>query len=116
MLLSAANVAGSVCEDTVYDAWNRVLPEGCHAIVRHLKKAYGVVVVRRKDARDTSDSWFVVTSVESSVVGSPKVSRVYESPMLSKSEKWSICPSPHPLRRFRARIIVQKVLRGRNVK
>ena len=33
------------------------------------KKAYDVVVVRRKDARDTSERGFAVDSVESSVVG-----------------------------------------------
>ena len=39
------------------------------AVVRELKMAYDVVVVRRKDARDTSEEWLGVTSVESSVVG-----------------------------------------------
>ena len=55
MLLSAVNVAGSVCEDSVYDPRTVILPEGYAAVVADLKKAYGVVVVRWKDARDTSE-------------------------------------------------------------
>ena len=69
MLLSAVNVAGSVCEDSVYDPWAVISPEGNAAVVSDLKRAYDVVVVRRKDARDTSERWFGVTSVASSVVG-----------------------------------------------
>ena len=69
MLLSAVNVAGSVCEDSVYDPWTAVSPEGYAAIVADLKRAYDVVVVRRKDARDTSERWFGVASVASSAVG-----------------------------------------------
>ena len=68
MLLSAVNVAGSVCDDSVYDPWTVILPEGYTAVVAHLKRAYDVVV-RWKDARDTSERWFGVASVESSVVG-----------------------------------------------
>ena len=69
MLLSAVNVAGSVCEDSVYDPWTVILPEGYAAVVADLKRAYVVVVVRLKDARDTSERWFGAASVESSVVG-----------------------------------------------
>ena len=69
MLLRAVNIAGSVCEDSVYEPWNLILPEGYGAITDDLKKAYNVVVVRRKDARDTSERWFGVASVESSVAG-----------------------------------------------
>ena len=69
MLLSAVNVAGSVCEDSVYDPWAVISPEGYAAVVADLKRAYDVVVVSRKDAWDTSERWFGVTSVESSVVG-----------------------------------------------
>ena len=69
MLLSAANVAGSVCEDSVYDAWTVISHEWYAAVVTDLKRAYDVVVVRRKDAPDTSERWFGVASVESSVVG-----------------------------------------------
>ena len=68
-LLSAVYVAGSVCEDSVYDPWAVILPEGYAVVVADLKRAYDVVVVRRKDARDTSERWFGVASVESSVVG-----------------------------------------------
>ena len=69
MLLSAVNIAGSFCGDTVYDPWDRILPRGYDAFVRYLKKAYDVVVVHQKDARDTSERWFGVASVESSDVG-----------------------------------------------
>ena len=62
-------VAGSICEDSVYDPWTVILPEGYAAVAADLKRAYDVVVVRRKDARDTSEGWFGVASVESSVVG-----------------------------------------------
>ena len=55
MLLTAVNVAGSVCKDSVYDPWNLVLPEGFSDVVNDLERAYNVVVVRRKDARDTSE-------------------------------------------------------------
>ena len=69
MLLSAVNVAGSVCEDSVYDPWAVILAEGYAAVVADLKRAYDLVVVRLKDARDTSERRFVVASLESSVVG-----------------------------------------------
>ena len=69
MLLSAVNVAGSVCEDCAYNPWTVTLLEGYAAVVADLKKACDVVVVRRKDARDTFEQWFGVASVESSVVG-----------------------------------------------
>ena len=68
MLLSAVNVANSVCEDSVYDPWTVISPEGYAAVVAGLRRAYDVVVVRRKDARDTSERWFGVASVASSVV------------------------------------------------
>ena len=69
MLLSAVNVAGSVCEDSVYDPWAVISAEGYAAVVSDLKRAYDVVAVRRKDARDTSERWFGVGSVGSSAVG-----------------------------------------------
>ena len=69
MLLSAVNVAGSVCEDSVYDPWAVICPEVYAAVVSDLLKAYDVVVVRRKEARDTPERWFGVASVASSAVG-----------------------------------------------
>ena len=69
MLLSAVNVAGSFCEDSVYEPWTVILPEGYAAVIADLKRAFDVVVVRRKDARDTCGRWFGVASVEYSVVG-----------------------------------------------
>ena len=73
ILLSAVNVAGSVCEDSVYDQWAVISAEGYPAVVSDLKRAYDVVVVRRKDARDTSERWFGVGSVASSAVGESSV-------------------------------------------
>ena len=69
MLLSAVNVAGSDCEDSVYDPWAVISAQGYAAVISDLKRAYDVVVVRRKDARDTSERWFGVGSVASSAVG-----------------------------------------------
>ena len=69
MLLSAVIVTGSVCEDSVYDPWNAILPEGYAVVAADFKTAYDVVVVRRKNARDTSERWFGVASVDSSLVG-----------------------------------------------
>ena len=69
MLLSTVNVAGSVCEDSVYDPWAVISAEGYAAVVSDLKRAYDVVAVRRKDARDTSERWFGVGSVASPAVG-----------------------------------------------
>ena len=68
-LLSAVSVAGSVCEDSVYNPWAVISAEGYAAVVSDLKRAYDVVVVRRKDARDTFERWFGVGSVASSAVG-----------------------------------------------
>ena len=56
MLLSAVNNAGSVSENSANDPWNCILPEGYDAVVGDLKKVYVNNVVRRKDARDTSES------------------------------------------------------------
>ena len=69
MLLSAVNVAGGVCEDSVYDPWAVICPEGYAAVVSDLRKAIDVVVVRRTEARDTSKRRFGVASVASSAVG-----------------------------------------------
>ena len=69
MLLSDVNIAGGVCEDSVYDPCVVISPEGYAAVVADLKRAYDVVVVRRKDARDTSERWFGVASVAFSSVG-----------------------------------------------
>ena len=69
MLLSAMNAASSVCEDSLFDLGNSVLPEGHEIVIRDLKKAHDFVVVRQKDARATSGRWFGVSSVESSIVG-----------------------------------------------
>ena len=69
MLLNFVNAASSVCEDSFYDPWSCVPPEGHDVVVRNLKRALDVVLVRQKDARDTSERWFGVNSVESSVIG-----------------------------------------------
>ena len=68
MSLSAVNVAGGVCEESMYDPWAVMSPEGYAAAVSDLRRAHDVMV-RRKDARDTSERWFGVASVASSAVG-----------------------------------------------
>ena len=80
MLLNAVNIAGSVCEDSIYNPWNIILPEGYRAVVDDVKKAYNVVVLRRKDARDTSERWFGVASVvgESSGQQAVRISNIVE--------------------------------------
>ena len=71
LLGSAVNAAGSMRDQSTCEPWASVLPDGYEAILVDLKKAYDVVVVRRKEARDTSERWFGVRSVESSEVGEP---------------------------------------------
>ena len=84
MSLSAVNVAGSVCEDSVFDPWAVICPEGYADVVSDLQKAYDIVVVRRKEARDTSEWWFGLASVASSAVGESsgqqavRISNVFE--------------------------------------
>ena len=71
MLVSAVDAAGSMRDQSTCKPWANVLPEGYEATLVDLKKAYDAVVVRRKEARDTSERWFGVRSVESSEVGEP---------------------------------------------
>ena len=63
--------AGFILDKSTYEPWANVLPEGYEATVVDLKKAYDAIVVRRKNARDTSERWFGVRSVEAFVVGEP---------------------------------------------
>ena len=69
LLVSVINAAGSVREKSTCEPWMNVLPEGNEATLVDLKTAYDAVGVRRKDARDTSERWFRVRSVESSETG-----------------------------------------------
>ena len=71
LLLFAVNAAGSMREHSTYELWVNVLPEGYEATLVDLRKAIDAVVVRRKEARDTSERSFEVRSVESSEVGEP---------------------------------------------
>ena len=41
---------------------------------------------------------------------SPRVSEVFESPISSKSERWSICPRPFPPRKCPAHVLASKTL------
>ena len=52
-----------------HEIWANVQPEGYKATAVDLKKAYDAVVVRQKDARDTSERWFGVRSMELLEVG-----------------------------------------------
>ena len=58
-------------DQSTREPWACVLPEGFEATLVDLRKAYDAVVVRRKEARDTSERWFGVRSIESSEVGQP---------------------------------------------
>ena len=69
LLIFAINVAGSIRDISIYEFCANVLLEGYEATVVNLKKAYDDVVVGLKDARDTSERWSGVRSVESSEVG-----------------------------------------------
>ena len=73
LLVSAVNAAGSIRDQSTCEPWAgaKVLAEGYEATLVVLKKAYDAVVVRQKNARDTSERWFGVRSVESSEVGKP---------------------------------------------
>ena len=50
VLVSAVNAAGSVRDQSTYESWANVIPEGYEATLIDLKKAYDAVVVRRKNA------------------------------------------------------------------
>ena len=84
LLVSAVNAAGSMRDQSTCEPWASVLPDSYEATLVDLRKAYDVVVVRRKEARDTSERWFGVRSVESSEVGEPscragvRISNVFE--------------------------------------
>ena len=71
MLVFAVNIAGSIRDQSNCEPWTNVLPEGYEATFVDLRKAYEAVVVRLKEARDTSERWFGVRSVESFEVGEP---------------------------------------------
>ena len=58
LLVSVFKAAGSIREKLTYDPWVNVLPEGYEANVVDLKRAFDAVVVRQKDARDTSERRF----------------------------------------------------------
>ena len=115
MLLSAVNVAGSVCKDSVYDPWAVISADGYAAVVSDSKRAYDVVVVRWKKARDTSERWFGVANVASSAVGeSSGQQAVRISKMLWKSVRWNICPSLFLPRKCPVRVLLSKALGRRN--
>ena len=71
LFVSGVNVAGSIRDQSTCEPWANALPEGYEVTSVDLRKAYDAVVVRRKEARDTSERWFRVRSVESSEVGEP---------------------------------------------
>ena len=56
LLVSAVNAAGSMRDQPTCEPWASVLPDRYEATLVDLRKAYDVVVVRRKEARDTSES------------------------------------------------------------
>ena len=58
-------------DQSTCEPWANVLPESYEPTLMDLRKAYDAVVVRRKEARDTSERWFRVRRIESSEVGEP---------------------------------------------
>ena len=58
-------------DQSTYEIWANVLPEGFEVTLVDLRKVYDAVVVRRKEAQVTSERWFGVSSIESSEVGEP---------------------------------------------
>ena len=91
LLVSAVNAAGSMRDQSTYEPWASVLLDSYEATLVDLRKAYDVVVVRRKEARDTSERWFGVRSVESSEVGEPSYRAECGSPMLLKLDRSNTC-------------------------
>ena len=114
MLLSAVDLEGSVCKDSIYDPWNRILPEVYGAVVDDLKKAFEVVVVRRKVARDTSERWFCVASVESSVIGEYSGQQGVRISNVVEVGELEYVPQSMPALQIPARVMVLKVLQRRN--
>ena len=55
LLVSAIDPASSIRDQSNCEPWVNVLPEGYEATLVDLRKAYDAVVVRRKEARDTSE-------------------------------------------------------------
>ena len=60
LFVSAVNIAGSIRDQSTCEPWANVLPEGYEATLIDLRKAYDAVIVKRKEARDTSERWFGV--------------------------------------------------------
>ena len=60
LLVCAIDAAGSIRDQSNCEPWANVLREGYEATLVDLRKAYDAVVVRRKEARDTSKRWFGV--------------------------------------------------------
>ena len=55
LLVSAIDAAGSIRDQSNCEPWANVFPEGYEAALVDLRKAYDAVIVRRKEARDTSE-------------------------------------------------------------
>ena len=98
LLVSAINAAGSMRDQSTCEPCANVLPDGYEATLVDLKKAYDFVVVRRKEARDTSERWFGVGSVESSEVESHLVGLECDYPMLLRLDRLNTCLGLYLLR------------------
>ena len=94
MLRSAVAAAATVFEESSYEPWALVLPEGYEDTVVDLKKANDAVVVRLKNARDTSKGCFGLRSVESSRSEIHLVGLVFEYLMWSRLGRLNICLNP----------------------
>ena len=116
MLLSAVNVAGSVCEDSVYDPWAVILPEGYAAVVADLKRRMMLswFAERMLDALLNDGLVWRVSSLP--LLESPLVSKLFGSQMLLKSVTWNFCPNLFLPYKRPARVSVSKALEKANRK
>ena len=100
----------------MYGPCNSRLPEGHELVVRDLRSVYDDLVVRQKDARETTEVRFGMSSVESLGIGeSSSHHGVRFSNVIkwnSERESFSLCLCL--LRRFPAQVMVQRALRKEN--
>ena len=95
---------------TLYDLWTVILPEGYAVVLADLKRAYDVVVVRRKDDETLLNDGLVWWVSSLLLLESPRVSKLFGSQMLLKSVRWNICPSLFLPCKCPVRVSVSKAL------
>ena len=114
MLLSAVNVAGSVCEDSVYDPWTVILPEGYAAVVVDLKGRMMLSWFAERMLETLLNDGLVWRVSSLPLLESPQVSKLFGSEMLLKSVRWTVCPSLFLPCKCLVRVSVPKALEKKN--